>query len=177
MRERMLNAPAWVLAVVNGTLFGVFWAGWTHYGEGDSWTASLVQGSLLGLFFGAVMGPVLHRQQRGVREAAARSPEGLSKRVRRAAWRGPAPQEPEVRAAARDVVLAQLAQYDKQRVRGPIFCAVLAVLSLYLAVVQSPWHWLGVLAWSAAAAGHLWVRSWLRRRADLLRPDGSVQPA
>ena len=176
MRERMLHAPAWVLGVVSGTMFGLFWALWTHYGDGDSWTASLVQGALLGLFFGAVMGPVQHRQQRGVREAAARSPEGLSTRVRRASWRGPLPQEPEVRAAARDLVLAQLAQYEKQRVWGPLFLAVLAVLSLYLAAAESPWYWLGVVAWSAAAAGHLWVRTWLRRRAELLRPDGSEQP-
>lgn len=176
MRERLLQAPAWVQALVNGTLFGVFWAGWNHFGEGDSWTAALVQGGIVGLVFGAIVGPVLHRQQRGVREAAARSPEGLSARVRRASWRGSVPQDPEVRAAARDLALANLAQYDKQRVWGPLFFAFVALLSLYLAISESPWYWLGVVAWSLAAAAHLLMRRRLRRRAELLCPDGSVQP-
>lgn len=129
------------------------------------------------MLFGAVTGPVLHRQQRGVREAATRSPEGLSARVRRASWRGPVPQDPEVRAAARDLVLAQLAQYDKQRRWGPLAFGFFALLSLYLAITESPWFWLGVVGWTLAAAGHLWMRNRLRRRAELLRPDGSVLPA
>ncbi|SOC51948.1 hypothetical protein SAMN05660748_3902 [Blastococcus aggregatus] len=169
MRERLLHAPAWVLGLVNGSLFGLFWVAWTRYGESGSWTAAVVQGALMGLFFGAVMGRVQHRQQRGVREVAARSPGGLSKRVRRAALRGPAPAEPALREAAHGLVLAQLTQLDRQRRWGPTVFALVAALSVFLAVTDSPWWWLAVGAWTAAAFGHPWLRRRLRRRAALLR--------
>ncbi len=169
MRERLLNAPAWALGLVNGSLFGLFWTAFTRYGEGDSWTAALVQGGLMGLFFGAVMGRVQHRQQRGVRDVAARSPEGLSKRVRRAVLRGPAPEDPQVREAAHGLAVAQLAQYERQRRWASPFFGLMAVLTAFLAVTDSPWWWLAVGAWTAAAVGHPWLRRRLRRRAALLR--------
>jgi len=175
MRERMLHAPAWVLAVVSGTIFGLFWVLWMHYGEGDSWTASLVQGGLMGLVFGAIMGPVQHRQQRGVREVADGSPEGLSKRVRRAAFRGPVPAEPTVREAAHGLVLAQLAQLDRQRRWASPFFLLLAALGVFQAVIDNPLWWLAVVLWTAGAVAHPYLRSRLRRRADLLRLDPSAQ--
>lgn len=168
MRERMLQAPPWVLAVVSGTMFGSSWALWTHYGDGDSWTASLVPGVLLGLFFGAVVGPIQHRQQRGVREAAARSPEGLSRRVRRAAFRGAVPGEPAVREAAQGLALAQLTQLDRQRRWAPLFFLLMAIVSAVAATTGSPWWSLAVPVWTLAAAWHIWLRGHLRRRAALL---------
>jgi hypothetical protein len=155
MRERLLHAPAWVLGLLNGSLFGLFWTLSSRLVEDDSWTSSLIRGGVLGVFFGAFTGVVQHRQQRGVR--------------------GPVPQEPEVRAAARDLALAHLAQYDRQRVWGPLVYGAFALLSLFLAVADSPWFWLGVVLGVVAAVGHLRTRSRLRRRADLLRPDPSAQ--
>lgn len=175
MRERLLHAPAWALGVVNGSLFSLGWAAWTHYGDGESWTASLSYGAILGVFFGAIMGVVQHRQQCGVREVAARSPEGLSGRVRRAARRGPVPEEAEVRDAAHGLVVAQQAQLEKQRVWAPAFFVLLAVLGVFQAVTDSPWWWLVVVAWTVAAVGHPYLRHRLRRRAELLRADESPQ--
>ena len=170
VRERLLDAPAWVLALFTGTFFAVFWALTTRV-QGESWSAAVVQGAILGVFFGGVMGPVLHRQNRGLREAAARSPEGLSKRVRRAAWRGPVPDDVDVRRAAHEVVLAQSAQLERQRVWGPAVFLLLAALGTYLAVADDPWWWLSVPVWITAAAAHRVVLLRLRRRAELLRPD------
>ncbi|RBY76547.1 hypothetical protein DQ239_13440 [Blastococcus sp. TF02-09] len=177
MRERLLHAPAWVLGLLNGSLFGSFWAVWTHYGDGESWTASLVQGGLLGIFFGAVMGAVQHRQQRGVREVAERSPEGLSKRVRRAAFRGPVPPDPQVRAAAHGLAVAQWEQYDRQRRWASPLFGLGALGSALVALTDNAWWWLGVPAWALAAVGHPWMRTRLRRRAELLRPDGIAESA
>ena len=148
MRERLLHAPAWVLGLLSGSLFGLLWAVWTHVAEDESWTSSLIQGGVMGVFFGAVMGVVQHRQQRGVREVAA---HGL--------------------------VLAQLAQLDRQRRWASAFFLLMAALGVVQAVTENPWWWLAVVAWTAGAVAHPYLRNWLRRRAELLRPDGSVHPA
>jgi hypothetical protein len=169
MRERMLNAPAWVLAVISGTMFGVLAVLYMRFGQHESWTAALVLGVLCGAFFGALFGPIQHRQQGGVRDAAARSPEGLSGRVRRAALRGPLPAEPEVREAAHSLVVAQLRPLERQRIWGPAFFLLMAVLAVFEAIAVSPWWWLAVLLWIAAAAGHRYSLLRLRRRAELLR--------
>lgn len=168
MRERLLHAPVWVLGLVNGVLFGLFWTAWSRYGDGESWTSSLATGAVLGVVFGCVMGVVQHRQQRGVRDAAVHSPEGLSKRVRRAAFRGPVPEQPEVREAARVLALAQLAQYERQRRWAPTFFVFVALLSAALAVTNNPWWWGAVVAWIIASIGHPWAQRRLSRRAALL---------
>jgi hypothetical protein len=168
MRDRLLNAPWWVLSLVSGASFGLLWTVWRRLVEGDSWSAALVQGTLLGIFFGAVMGPVTHRQNRGLREAAAHSPEGLSRRVRRAAFRGPVPADPAVRDAARRVVVAQLRPLDGQRWWGPLFFVFVAALGVALGLSDSPWWFVPVPFWIAAAWGHVLLRRHLHRRAALL---------
>jgi uncharacterized membrane protein (UPF0136 family) len=175
MRERLLDAPAWVLGLVGGTVSGVLWVLATRLVWQESWTESVVTGLIFGLVFGAVIGPVQRRQNRGLREAAARSPEGLSKRVRRAASRGPVPDDPSLRAAAHDVLLAQLAPLERQRIWGPAFFLGVGVLGVFLAVTDSAWWWIASTAWIAAAGGHRLLLLRLRRREELLRrdaPDG-----
>ncbi|MGY2127991.1 hypothetical protein [Blastococcus sp. SYSU DS0617] len=177
MRERLLHAPAWVLGLVNGSLFGLVWAAFMRFGGGESWPTTLTYGGVAGAVFGGLRGRIQYRQQQGLRDVAARSPEGLSRRVRRAASRGPVPADPEVREAAHGLVLAQLAPLDRQRLWATPFFVLVALLSAFLAVTDSPWWWLAVVAWTVAAAGHPWKRARLRRRAELLRGDGSEQPA
>jgi hypothetical protein len=177
MRERLLHAPAWVLGLVNGSLFGLIWVLVTRFGDGESWSTAVAYGGIAGVVFGALMGRVQHRQQRGVREIAARSPEGLSRRVRRAALRGPVPEQPEVREAAHGLALAQLVQYERQRRWASPFFVLVALLSAYLAVTDNAWWWVAVVAWTVAAVGHPWMRSRLRRRAELLRGPGAQEPS
>ncbi|SEM12292.1 hypothetical protein SAMN04515665_13223 [Blastococcus sp. DSM 46786] len=172
MRHRLLQAPVWVLSVVTGSTFGLFWVLWSRLLEGESWSEALAVGGLLGLFFGAVMGPVLHRQNRGVREAAERSPEGLSPRVRRAASRGPVPAETEVRRAAHELALAQLGPLERQRAWGPPFFLFMAAVAVGLASTESAWWWLGAAFFVAIAAGHRYQLVRLRRRVALLDPEG-----
>jgi hypothetical protein len=169
MRERMLNAPVWVRALISGAMFGVLWVLYMRFVQGESWTVALAFGVLAGAFFGALFGPIQHRQLAGVRDAAARSPEGLSARVRRAASRGPVPAEPEIREAAHGLVVAQLRPLERQRIWGPAFFLLMAVLAVFEAVTQSPWWWLAVVFWISVAAGHRYALLRLRRRAELLR--------
>ena len=167
MREWMLKAPAWGLALVNGALFALFWAAWTLL-EGQSWTRAFTTAAIAGVFFGAMMGPVQHRQLRGAREVAARSPGGLPREVRRASWRGPVPSDPAVREAAHDLLRAQLEPIERQRRWAPPFFALLAALALFLALTDSAWWWLGVLGWAGVAVAHRYSLLRLRRRLTLL---------
>lgn len=173
MRQRVLNAQAWVLALGNGGLFGVLWVLWLRFGENQTWTEAVIRGCIVGVVFGAITGPLQHRQQRGVRAAAARSPEGLSKRVRRAAWRGPIPDDPEVRVSAHRLLVAQSEQLEKQRIWGPAVFLGMAALGVFLAIGDNPWWWLSVVAWIGAAVGHRLLLQRTRRREEVLR---SVQP-
>ena len=173
MRERLLHAPVWALIVVFGVGFGVFWAVWSHFLQGQSWTRALVTAAIAGVLFGGMMGPVQHRQWRGAREVAARSPGGLSREVRRASWRGPVPSDPAVRQAAYDLLRAQLEPMERQRRWASPFFALMAALALYLALTDSAWWWWAVPAWTAMAVAHPFTRRMLRRRAARLRGTDS----
>ncbi|MBN1094310.1 hypothetical protein JKP75_18190 [Blastococcus sp. TML/M2B] len=78
------------------------------------------------------------------------------------------PAEPAVRQAASGLIGAQLVHLDRQRRWAPAFFVLMGVLSAFLAITGSPWWWAAVPAWALAAAGHLWMRAHLRRRAALL---------
>ncbi|WP_324274872.1 hypothetical protein [Blastococcus brunescens] len=172
MRERLIHAPVWALAAVFGGFFGLSWAVWSRFLEGQSWTRALVTAAIAGVLFGAMMGPVTHRQWRGARELAARSPGGLSREVRRAGWRGPVPSDPVVRQAAHDLLRAQLEPMERQRRWASPFFALMAVLALYLALTDSAWWWWAVAAWTGMAVAHPFTRRRLRRRAVLLGDTG-----
>jgi hypothetical protein len=174
MRERLLHAPAWVLGLVDGTLFALVWILLTRFGGGDSWSTAVVYGVVAGVVFGALMSRVQHRQQQGLREVAARSPEGLSRRVRRAASRGPVPEDPQIREAARGLARAQLGRYEQQRWASPFFVLV-ALLSALLAVTDTAWWWLAAVVWIGAAVWHPYARDRLRRRVALLAPGAAPQ--
>jgi hypothetical protein len=160
MLERLLLAPAWVLAVVYGVAFGVG-QGVVQYLQDANWTASLTAGGVTGLVFGAVAGPGQYRQNGGWRQAAHLSPEGLSRRVRRAVRSGPAPEDPAIRQAVHAVVAAKLHQAEGwRRIYSAVLCALLAAVGLVLVVVDGPWWWLGVAAVLGLAA---WTEIHLRR--------------
>ena len=168
MLERLLLAPAWVLSLVYGVAFGVG-QGIVQYLQNASWTSSLVVGGVTGLVFGAAVGPDQFRQNGGWREAAHLSPEGLSRRVRRAVRRGPAPEESATRQAVHAVVAAKLQQAEGwRRIYSAVVCAVLAAVALVLVVVEGPWWWLAVAAvLGLAARTEIYLRR-LRRRDAVL---------
>lgn len=168
VRDRLLTAPAWVIGLLNGAVAGAMWVLINRVVWQETWAASALSGLLFGVVFGVITGPFQRRQWRGLREAAGRSPEGLSKRIRRAASRGPVPGDPAVRQAAHEVAVVQLRTFETQRVWGPGFLLVMAVLGVFLAVDGDPWWWVAAAAFVAAAVGHRWLLLHLRRRAEVL---------
>ncbi len=132
-------------------------------------------GGLSGIVSGAVVGPVLVRQQRRAREAAGTASAAGLRQATRAARRGAVPDDPELREAARRLALHQRRELLRQRRWGlPVFLGLTA-LAVWLAAGGDP-----VLWWFAA--GFLLFATWvhaveprrLARRAEwLAAPDGA----
>jgi hypothetical protein len=71
-------------------------------------------------------------------------------------WRGPIPENPRVREAARRIAEIQLDLHNKNRSMVLIVYPLLAVFSLFLTVTALVDHELGRALWNAAIAG-LWA--------------------
>ncbi len=175
MRDRLLNAPTWVVCLVAGLGFAVTNVITRLLFLGDPWTEAVVVGGLTGVAFGAVMGPVLVRQQRRARDAAGTASGAALRRATRTAHRGAVPDDPELREAARRLALHQRGELLRQRRWGlPVFLALVA-LAAWVALGGDAVYW-----WFAA--GFLILATWayaflprrLARRAALLAaPDGA----
>ena len=166
MRGALLRAPWWVLSAIAGVIFGVGQF-LTHLGEGRSAAASATGALVAGLLFGLIMGPFSVRQNRRLLAAQGDVPRESEKEVRRAVMRGPAPSDPEVRAAAARVVALQLAQLRRLWWAAILWVALVA-LSLWLAVSESPWWLLCGLLFGAFLAYQLWLPGHLQQRERLL---------
>jgi hypothetical protein len=166
----LLNAPTWVLVVVNGVPFGVVMGLWWFLVEGSSATTAVVGGAVAGLAFGAVLGPVQRRQARQAEASLGALTDRRDRNAAlRATWRGPVPDDPAIRSAAAELADEQHARLHRQRLWAPAVYATLTGLSAWLAVTGSPWWWCAVAFWIAAAVGTVLLRRRLGRRAELLR--------
>lgn len=176
MRAWLIRAPWWVLALVAGLFYGV---GMTvvHVARGEgSWPGTLVYGLIFGTGFGLVMGPILARINRRFRETAG---EKYIDRLSGIGWRGwqkKLGNDPELRAAARRITLLQRDQLLRQRRWAIPFFVLMIGVVVWLAVVQSPWHWLSVVLFTAFLVGHLLMPRRLERRAEELRDPASGTP-
>ncbi len=88
--------------------------------------------------------------------------------MRRAASRGPVPEDPDEREAAHEMALDHLRVLDRQRYWAPAMFALLAVLAAGVALTGPAWVWVTVPVWLAAAAGHPYLRGRMRDRVELL---------
>ena len=167
----MLNAPRWVLAVVMGVPAGLGAGLGTRLAQDGSWTSALVSGVFVGLFSGSILGVVMHRKNRQVREAVGELPEARLAQATRAGWRGPVPEDPATREAAHRLLVSQLGQARRQRVWVVPLLVLMAGWTVYLAVSESPWWWSALALWAVAAIGHLWLPVRLQRRVHLLAAD------
>jgi Flp pilus assembly protein TadB len=99
------------------------------------------------------------------------SPRAQAKRARRAAARGPVPEDPELLEAAREIAAQHRAELDRQRYWAPLLFVLMAVLAVAVALTGATWLWATVPVWIAAAVGHPYLRAQARRRAELLDGD------
>ncbi|MDT0274548.1 hypothetical protein [Blastococcus goldschmidtiae] len=168
MRARLLDAPAWRSTVVSVVTFFAVVVLWGVLVRDESWAEVLVRAVVVGLVAGAVVA-FAHRQRRAD-DPDDRSPRAVGRRVRRAASRGPVPEDPDEREAAHDIALDHLRVFEGQRYWAPATFVVTAVLAAGVALTGPAWVWVTVPVWLAAAAGHPWLRNRMRARAELLAP-------
>ena len=176
MRTWLDDAPRWVQVLVIGTAFGAAMGLW-HYLSGESVASAVGQGAVGGVVFGAVMATWRRRVRTQERAAIGPLPDGLEPTVRRAAFRGPVPTDPAVRASAARLAAVQLAESRRHRLRDVAVFGVLILCAASLAL-SSAW-WSLALAWTTALlVGRLWEPRRLQRRLALLDDAGvSARPA
>jgi hypothetical protein len=101
------------------------------------------------------------------------SPRAVARRVRRAASRGPVPEDPDEREAAHEMALDHAREFQRQRYWAPAVFLLTAALSAGVALTGPAWVWVLVPVWLAAAAGHPYLRRRASERAALLAPGES----
>lgn len=137
--------------------------------RGDGWPAVLIGGAISGLIFGALMGTFAHRMYHRQREAVGAVPADVERAASRASWRGPVPEDPEVRAVALRLIHHQLAEARRRRTFHLVVSTMFVALYVVVAVTRSPWWWLAVAVFAVLLAMTLLVPRRLHRRAEMLR--------
>jgi hypothetical protein len=149
MRERLQNAPWWVMSLISGGFFGACMTVSNYLQHPGNWTKAIVIGLSEGVFFGAFMGPLQVRQRRKRVAAIGNIPARDLRVAGRAVMRGPVPADPKIRQTAEWLATKQLNETERYRWIGLIMFVFLTVGNVSLALTTSPWWWLG-----AADSGH-----------------------
>ena len=177
LRQRRLDAPGWLVALVQGLLFTVLFAAGTALAEHGSFAARLPAPLVAGAVFGAVLGRRTTAWRRDLFSGlGTTSPQDRAAGVR-AARRGPTPSDPVVRAVAAHVAEQRLARALLDHRRQVL---VLGALTVAYLVAGSTWS----RGWFLAAAVFLAPfvlavrepRRRLRRLAVLTQPSGPGTP-
>jgi hypothetical protein len=171
VRNRLLTAPWWVLSLVYGLAMALVATLIAGFGNAESWWEAVVSGGLGGVLFGTLVGPVLARSNRRLRDAAGDVPRDQLHRVVVLARRGPVPEDPRLRQAARRVALDQRQQVLAQRWWTLPFIALVITGMVWgaLSAVEPAWVWWVMAAFFTPLAGsHLVLPRQLARRAELL---------
>ncbi|MGY2127990.1 hypothetical protein [Blastococcus sp. SYSU DS0617] len=166
MRERLLDAPGRRSTVISVVTFFAVVVLWGVLVRDESWAEVVVRAAVVGVGAGVVVA-FMHRR-RSADDPDDQSPRAVGRRVRRAASRGPVPEDPDEREAAHDIALDHLRVLDGQRYWAPALFVGTAVLAAGVALTGPAWVWVTVPVWLAAAAGHPWLRRRMRGRAELL---------
>jgi hypothetical protein len=168
MRAYLIKASSWAMVLIFGVPFGAG-MGVSIKISGETTTFTLVASVILALLFGTAMTFATNKQRHEHRLALETIPQSDWRAAQRAAWSGPVPGSPEIRAVA-----AQLAgrQLDRLR-RHQKFIVLVFGLNLALAVVNtiigaSRWYILLALGWTVALIGQWYSPRRLRRRIELL---------
>ena len=153
-----------------GLSFGLIMGGYT-LARGSNLITALVGGLLGGLVFGVLMGPLLRAQFDRQRQAVGVLDERVRRPAGRASLWGPAPEDPEVRAAALRVAEHGLAEQERRSVWTRVLLVLFLALEVWQAIVSSPWFWIPAAFFAALLASSLLLPRRLRRRIALLRAD------
>jgi hypothetical protein len=148
----LLRAPWWKVSVVAGVLLAPFIIVAFRFISDMSWTAAVITGLIATAACGPMVGYMSSKQADESTSPAGPLPEEDRVRVERAARRGPVPAEDELREAALRIVEHRLFVLQVSRGSALGTTRVLLVGTVFLAVVHSPWWWLGLVAGLALLA-------------------------
>ncbi len=171
MRNWLLTAPWWALSLLSGATFTLTSTVAGRLVGDESWSEAVVSGAIPGIFFGAVMGPVFARRNRRFRDAAGDISRDHLLRVAKLARRGPVPEDPQLRRAARRVALDHRDQLLGQRPWALPFAGLLLALAVWLALSsgeQAPFWWLAAAFFLVLLVTPTLMARRLARRAELL---------
>lgn len=173
VQARLQNAPWWAYSLIEGVLFGAWMTVTNHMWNSESWSKAIVSGLIAGVFFGAVMGPLQARRNRKA-SAVLGNLSGCDRRAAgKAVGRGPVPRDPEIRQVAERLATSQLKEISRTRWLGlPVFSFVL-VSSVFSALNETPWWWLGAAVAFAFMALIALLPIHLKRRIKLLQLEAS----
>ncbi|HEY8720915.1 hypothetical protein [Pengzhenrongella sp.] len=175
MRTYLQNAPWWVFSILQGVIFGgLMTVLELHEHPERSPVGVVIGGAVQGIFFGAIMGPLMAWQRRGLSAAAGDLSTSDTRTAARAATRGPVPLDDDVRHAAARIAVHQLSSLSRFRWVGLITFGFVFALSVVLAVASSPRWWATSVVFAAAFVGQLWWPRHLQRRVDLLTADADA---
>ena len=147
MRLKLATGPTWVTGVVTGLFYGAFIKETTlgYVINVPELTFALLLGALAGALFGTVMGPYASRLNRRLLGDSASMPHDQLKLVLRAASRGPAPSDPELRRAALGVALRGYDETMRTRGWAAVMWGFLLLLSGGLALTEPLWWLMAIL--------------------------------
>jgi hypothetical protein len=168
LRYRLLSAPRWVVGLVFGVVFGGVMGVATGLRHGR-WTEALIEGVIAGVIYGLLMGVVMHRRFSRYHEAMGGVPQRDVRRAAREARKGKVPEDPEARRAAYRVLDTQLGELRRQRRWAPAFLVLMVAGSVFLALAETPWWWLGVPFWLGVLGMHVMAPRRMGARLELLR--------
>ena len=134
MNAWFYRAPWWQLALAFAVPVSVIRIAGRRTLEDSSWTEATVVRGLHGVLFGLVMGVIVARQNRGVRAAAGSEDPEFVVRAAKAAVRGPAPDDPALREAARRIAVHRAGLIRRYRRWAVPFLLILMTLLIGLAV-------------------------------------------
>ncbi|MFF1823404.1 hypothetical protein ACFVWG_39245 [Kribbella sp. NPDC058245] len=99
MQKFLLRAPSWVIALLFGGLFALMCVVVGAFDD-ESWRFMTIMAVAGGVILGPLIALATRKQRREQLQAFEQVPEEEWKQVRRAAWKGPVPSDPRIRAAA-----------------------------------------------------------------------------
>lgn len=168
MRERLNTMPTWALLLVTW----LFWAVVTFVmgvvADRDLlWTFVFAVG--IGLITAAALTFGIKSRLRWENRALGDASKDVRRQALRAAWKGPVPADPEVRAAAIEVAQEQLRQMRRTRLILVVAVTVGLVATIASAITGSPWRMLYTLPYVVLfAAAFVLTPRRLRHRLALL---------
>ncbi|GAA0930963.1 hypothetical protein GCM10009554_14590 [Kribbella koreensis] len=163
MRERLNSTPTWALLLI-------LWLAWTAvtFAIGIIETRdlfwSLIFGTAVSLMVAVGMTFAIKARLRWENGALGDAPKDARRLALKAAWKGPLPTDPELRATTLAVAREQLRQMRRGRPLQIVAVSLVTVSAIGLAFTDSPWQLLMLVFYVPLAVTFLYAPTRLRKR-------------